>query len=146
MATSAERAAKAAAKAKKAEKWKQDRAYLRLNDDGFKAREKASEQKYSNFKKAAIQFARARAADFASFLRGEGMASQPMAAQPTPAVDHTAPTPGQPLTPMPRLQTYRALKDFGVEVATAPSLEKARLGDAGLDRLREYGIDMRDLR
>jgi hypothetical protein len=47
---------------------------------------------------------------------------------------------------MPRLQTYRALKDFGVEVATAQSLEKARLGDAGLDRLREYGIDMRDLR
>jgi hypothetical protein len=139
-------AEKEAARLKKQQRWKDDRSYLRMNDDEFVAREKAATQKYSNFKKMAVQFARARASDFASFLRGEGMASQPMAAQPTPAVDHTAPTPGQPLTPMPRLQTYRALKDFGVEVATAPSLEKERLGPAGLDRLREYGIDMRDLR
>jgi hypothetical protein len=78
--------------------------------------------------------------------------AQSASAQPSPGVAPVAPTGehGSPIAdePLPRLQTYRALADhpFGVEIATAPSLEKERLGDAGVARLIEFGIDIRDLR
>jgi hypothetical protein len=49
-------AEKAAAKQKKVERWREDRAYKRLNDDDFVAREKASTEKSNAFAKAAKAF------------------------------------------------------------------------------------------
>src|ERR1700734_1334017 len=91
-------AEKEAAKQKKTARWNADRAYLRQNDDDFVAREKAATKKYAHIKQKALEFARSRAADFASFLRGEKTPVAPSSAtpQPTHMLSPTPETSDQP--------------------------------------------------
>jgi hypothetical protein len=68
--TSAERAAaKAAANAKKRKRWRDDRAYLRINDPKFVEKEQASHHKYTEFTRLARQFARHFPEQFEHFKR-----------------------------------------------------------------------------
>jgi hypothetical protein len=137
-------AQKEEARLKKQQRWNEDRAYLRQNDDDFIEREKASTKKYNNFKKMAVQFARARAADFASFLSGKDMAGAPSSAAPLlPAhVLSPAPAPDEPFEfpPDEKPDVYSSL---GSHTPTASYLERRRLQLKPDNVLTQIGIDMR---
>src|ERR1700678_4127725 len=90
----------------------------------------------------------AHATAFTNWMKNGSVMAQ-SASQPSPTVaPGTTATPevaGEQLfTPMPQLKTYKALKDhpFGIEIATAQSIEEARLGPAGVDRLTQLGVRM----
>jgi hypothetical protein len=137
---------KAAAKAKKTERWKDDRAYRRTVDPPFVARENAATAKYNNFKKLAIQFAKARASDFASFLEahsgGKVKAPSTQGSQSDNQSHKLSPPPTSDALPamdeamLPPIQRYAAL---GSQAPTAESLERRRMARVNTDILKQLG-------
>jgi len=128
----------------------------RANSEAFVEKEKVYKKTYANRKyhqaKAAMAFCEAHASAFKKWTRdGIVSASTALQSQRTstsePTTNPTAPTEGPLFTPMPdkRLSTYRSLRDgpYGLEIPTAQSLHEAHLGKAGIDRLTEFGIDLR---
>jgi hypothetical protein len=137
-------AEKEAARLKKQAKWNEDRAYKRLNDDDFIAREQAATQKSNAFAKAAKAFARAHLAVFDQWQKLKGTAVAPSAApqshllSPPPAPDDQ---PFEfPVTEKP--DAYLALGNR--PVPTAPWLERRRLQlKPDNNVLTQIGIDLK---
>jgi hypothetical protein len=134
-------AEKAAAKVKKVARWREDRAYKRLNDDEFKAREQAATQKSNAFAKAAKAFTKAHLAVFEQWQRLKGTPVAPSAQGPQSHILSPAPaTPDQPFEfPVAeRPDVYGALSKDGTP--TAPYLERRRMTGVDTTIIRQLGL------
>ena len=138
-------AEKEAARLKKQQRWNEDRAYKRLNDDDFVAREKAATHKSNAFAKQAKAFTRAHTAVFEQWQRLKATPVAPSPAEgglrPTQAQSHTlSPAADQPFEfPVAeRRDVYGALSKDGTP--TAPYLERRRMAGVDTTIIRQLGL------
>jgi uncharacterized caspase-like protein len=138
-------AEKAAAKEKKAARWRDDRVYLRSHDPDFVEREKAATAKSNAFTKAAKMFARANMALFEQWQKLTG--TQGVSASPAGQPQRMVPTPDQPTDQHEAIpsagQRLRTYKSLGGQIPTAQSLEESRYAPAALNVLSQLGHAMR---
>jgi hypothetical protein len=130
-------AEKEAARLKKQQRWNEDRAYKRLNDDAFIAREQAATKKSNAFAKAAKAFTRAHMAVFDQWQRLTGTPVAPSATQPS----HMLSPPPEAMSERPVAENpdvYTAITSD--RTPTAEWLERRRMAGCDTSILRQLGL------